>query len=288
MIAFKQSVGVVVDGFARSSQQAGGRVFFAKNQVSVRLAALQRHPHRHLAQRGASQRVGSAEGLRAKQHVDSKGSALADQAVEQQRRLLMHAIVLDKELLELVDDQQHTRHRLVRTRIAISGHVLNMMLAEQVAAFRQHPVQPLQNTQAKLPVTLDRDDSRMWQFVSDVGLELDSLLEVDQVELDLVRPIVQRDVGDQRVQETRLARPGLARNQHVLTRAAAQVQVLQLRRTRPTQGNVQAATTVPTPVLGPIRRNPLEWHFHPTRVPSMLAHVSHNLHELRRLRWTLQ
>jgi len=38
------------------------------------------------------------------------------------------------------------------------------------------------------------------QGVLGVNLELDALLEVDQVELDLVGRVAQRQVGDQRVE----------------------------------------------------------------------------------------
>ena len=56
-----------------------------------------------------------------------------------------------------------------------------------------------------------------------VGLELDALLEVDQVELDLVGAVAQGQVGDQHVQQGRLARAGLAGDQHVLRGAAAEL-----------------------------------------------------------------
>ena len=55
MVPFEQAVGVVVDRLAGPREQAGGRVLFAENQVGVGLAALQRDPHRHLADRAAGQ-----------------------------------------------------------------------------------------------------------------------------------------------------------------------------------------------------------------------------------------
>jgi hypothetical protein len=60
-----------------------------------------------------------------------------------------------------------------------------------------------------------------------VGLELDALLEVDEVELELVGAVPQRARGDHDVQQGRLARARLAREQHVLARAPAQREVLQ-------------------------------------------------------------
>ena len=75
---------------------------------------------------------------------------------------------------------------------AIAGEVLHADLAEDVAADLQLGVEPLQHAQAELALALDRDDPGVRQLVRGVGLELDALLEVDQVELDLVRAVDQR------------------------------------------------------------------------------------------------
>ena len=77
--------------------------------------------------------------------------------------------------------------------------------------------------------------------VRGVGLELDALLEVDQVELDLVGAVAQGQVGDQHVQQGRLARAGLAGDQHVLRGALAELEVLQLRRAGAAERHVDAA-----------------------------------------------
>ncbi len=114
MVALEQAVGVVVDRLAGPGQQPGGRVVFAEDQVGVGLAALQGDAHGHLADRAAGQRIGPAEGLRAQQHVDAERPALPHQPVQQQRRLLGDAVVLDEQLLELVDDQQDAGELLVR------------------------------------------------------------------------------------------------------------------------------------------------------------------------------
>jgi len=57
-----------------------------------------------LVDRAAGERVCPSERLRAEQDVEPERPALADEPVEQQRRILRNAIVLDEELLELVDD----------------------------------------------------------------------------------------------------------------------------------------------------------------------------------------
>ena len=117
--------------------------------------------------------------------------------------------------------------------VAIAGEVLHAGVAEQLAAALQLGVEPLQHAQAELALALDGDHPGVRQLVRGVGLELDALLEVDQVELDLVGAVAQRQVGDQRVQQRRFAGAGLAGDQDVLRRALAELQVLQLAWRRP-------------------------------------------------------
>jgi len=62
-------------------QQARRRVVVVHDQVGIGLVALQRDPHDHLAQRRPGQGVGPAERLRAEDHMDPEGPALADDPV---------------------------------------------------------------------------------------------------------------------------------------------------------------------------------------------------------------
>ena len=80
-----------------------------------------------------------------------------------------------------------------------------------------------------------------------VGFELDALLEVDEVELDLVGRVVERDVGDQRVQQRRLAGAGLAGDEHVLRRADAEAERLEFLGPCAADGDDQ----LPAAVAGP-------------------------------------
>ena len=89
-------------------------------------------------------------------------------------------------------------------------------------------VEPLQHAQAELALALDGDHAGVRQLVRGVGLELDAFLEVDQVQLDLVRAVAQGHVGDQGVQQRRLAGAGLAGDEHVLRGAPAELEVLEL------------------------------------------------------------
>ena len=247
MVAREQAVLVVVDRFAGAGEQAGGGVFVAEDEVGVGLAALQGDAHRHLADRAAGERVGAAERLRAQEHVDAERAALADEAVEQQRRVLGELVVGDEQLLELVDDQQRARQRRVGHGAAEAGDVLHAVLAEQLAAAAQLLVEPLEHADAELALAFDGDHAGVRQLAGGVGLELDALLEVDEVELDLIGAVVQRGIGDERVQQRRFAGARFAGDEHVLRRAHAEAQRLQLLGAGAADGDDQLAGAVVGP-----------------------------------------
>ena len=100
--------------------------------MGVGLAALQRDPDGHLAQRAPRQAERAAEALRAEQDVDAERPALPDQAVEPERGLLRQLVLLDEELLELVDDQQDAGQGRRAGGVAIAVDVLHAGLAEPV------------------------------------------------------------------------------------------------------------------------------------------------------------
>ena len=56
--------------------------------MGVGLTALQRDPDGDLSERAASQRIRSRESLTAEQHMHAKRTALADEPIQQQSRLL--------------------------------------------------------------------------------------------------------------------------------------------------------------------------------------------------------
>ena len=185
MIAFVETVGVIIDGLAGPGEQPGRRVVFAEDQVGVGLAALQGDADGHLADRAAGQGVGPAERLRAQQDVDAERPALPHQPVQQQGRILGDPIVLDKQLLELVDNQQDARQAgLGPAARNLSGPA--RPLAEQVAAGAQLGVEPFEHAEAELPLALDGHHPGVRQLGPGIGFELDALLEVDQVKFHLV------------------------------------------------------------------------------------------------------
>ena len=172
--------------------------------------------------------------------------ALANQAVEQEGAFLGDPIVLDEEFLELIDNQRISADKsgaahADESRVGIFGYLLSRHavlaiqvlaifrdgvdagLAEQVAAFLEHAIEPLQHAQAEFAFALDGNGTGVWQAVLGIRFEFNALLEVDQVQLDFIRRIVHRQVRDQRVQQRRLARAGLAGDKRVLGRALAQV-----------------------------------------------------------------
>ena len=102
--------------------------------MGVGFAALQRNAHGHLTQRAAGQAIGPAEGLRAEQHVDPERTALPHQPVHQQPAILGDLVVLDEEFLKFVDDQQDSRHRLVRLGLPIAVQILH---AEHRGTYRR-------------------------------------------------------------------------------------------------------------------------------------------------------
>ncbi len=80
-----------------------------------------------------------------------------------------------------------------------------------------------------------------------VGFEFDALLEVDEIELQFARAVVDRQVRDQGVHQRRLARTGLAGDQHVLRSALAQLQVLQLGGAGPSQRHLDLIAAIVSP-----------------------------------------
>ena len=89
--------------------------------------------------------------------------------IHHKRRLLGQLVVLDEELLELVNDQQHARHDLVGEGIAKSAHVLYAAFPEQIAAPTQFEAREWQTLQF----------APLWVFSLTAGIDND----IDQKEI---------------------------------------------------------------------------------------------------------
>ena len=176
-----------------------------------------------------------------------EGAALADEPVEDQRRILSELVILDEQLLELVDDEEDPRHRFGAAGGTEAGEVLDGQIPEQVAAPLQLAVELLKDREAELTLALDGDDAGVWQLIVVIDLELDPLLEVDEIELDLVRAVGEREIRDQRVHHRRLARAGLAGDQDVLARPLAELHVLHLLCPGRPERNVDSGGGAPRP-----------------------------------------
>src|ERR1041384_5202613 len=75
-----------------------------------------------------------------------------------------------------------------------------------------------------------------------VGLELDPLLEVDQVELDLAGTVVQRRARHQRMQEGAFPRAGFASHQQMLRSTLTESHLVQTIRAGTPDGDTQLVT----------------------------------------------
>ena len=200
-VSLEGAGGIVVDAFTGAREQARGCVVLIHDQVGIGLVALERNPDAHLAECGSGERVRAAQSLGAEEGVHSKGAALADNPVEEKGGLLRNRVVFDKELLELVDEQERTRDGFLRACLAVAGQVLDTEGAEDFAASAELVVDAFQDAECELPVTLHGNDPGMGKSVFRVALEFDALLEVDEVELDLCGAEMERKIGDEDVEQ---------------------------------------------------------------------------------------
>ena len=191
--------------------------------------------------------------------MNAKRSTLADQPVEHQRRVLTDSVVLGKELLKFVNEQKQSRHHDIGVFVSEAGNVLHALLTEQITAFLQDPVEPLQHTEPEFAVTFNRDHSSVGQGVGRVSFKLDALLEVDEIKLNFVRAVVQREIGDEDVHERRFAGTGFAGNEHVLRGSSPEPHVLQLGGSRPAERDVDTGPAVVLPQF--LRGDAVEGHF---------------------------
>ena len=128
--------------------------------------------------------------------MNAKGTPLTDDSVQQQRCRLGNLIVLNKELLKLVNDQERTGNLFRPAGTFVSWNILHAKFAEEVAPSTQLVIHTLQDTEGKLPVALDCNDSCMGQLLCSITLELHPLFEVHKIKFNLVRAAPERQVGD--------------------------------------------------------------------------------------------
>ena len=104
------TTGIVVDGFARTTEKTGGAIFFPEDQIRIGFRALQGHSDLHLPHGAAGQGVRATQSLGPHDGMDAEGTALPDDSVEEQRGVLGQFVVFNKQLLEFIDHQEDARH----------------------------------------------------------------------------------------------------------------------------------------------------------------------------------
>ena len=186
---------------------------------------------------------------------------------------LRDAIVLHKKLLKLVDDEQGPGQRRRGRRLPKTGQILSARLAEEVAAALELFVDPFQHAEPKLAVALDRDDARMRQSRGRVAFEFNAFLKVDQVELHLVRAVPEREIGDGDVEERGFSGSGFSGDERVLTRAAAEGELLKFRSPHAADRHPGLGVRRASPDLLFLRRHAGEGHFDPLSVRRPLTHA---------------
>src|ERR1700685_4396923 len=105
--------------------------------------------------------------------MQAEGSALANEAGEQERRLLGHLVFFDEKFLKFVHDEQDSRHAFAGLFIAIAVDVGNTSDAELLTASAQLRIQALEYAQAELPFAFDGHDASVRHGIFGIRLELD-------------------------------------------------------------------------------------------------------------------
>ena len=164
-VVFHEAAGVVVDRFAGAGEQAGGGVVVAEDQLRIGFGELQGDADRHLAERAAGQAARAADGLRAQQHVHAESTALTDEAVDEQRRILARACRLRRRIPGIRRRSAASAASSPRRGSAVGVEILDAGLAVEITAASQFGVEALQHAEAKLAIALDRDDPRVRQVV---------------------------------------------------------------------------------------------------------------------------
>ncbi len=170
--------------------------------------------------------------------------------------------------------------RLVRAGLAVAVYVLRVDVAELFAAL-------LEDRSSRSSTLMPNSRSLSMpmicacgQLVAGVRLELDAFLEVDEIELHLVRAVVQREIADQRMQQRRFSGAGLAGDHHVLRRAAAQLQMLQLGGAGAAEWDVEPGAAVLPPQFAVARGDAVEGHLDAAGVFRLHAGRLHDLGEV--------
>ena len=123
--------------------------------------------------------------------MNAEPSSFACQTVKNRTCLAGDLVFFSKEFLELVNYQQNARHRRVGGG-AIGSDIIHVaVLLELFPALGHFGIQPLQDAQAKLAFAVNGDNFGVRQTAVSVGLESDTLFQVNEVKPHLVGRVFQ-------------------------------------------------------------------------------------------------
>ena len=186
---------VVVDRVPGPDQPGGRVVALTEDGLGhARLGAAQRDPQGHLLVDGPQVgRERAARRLGGEQQVQAERRAPLGDIGEQPPGLPGQPVLLAEQHLELVHDHQGPRQHLPGLPPVIR-QVRDASLAAQPGPPLDLLVEPPQHREPELAVGPGGDRARVRQPFGQVGVELD-LLEVEQVELELLRRIAAARAG---------------------------------------------------------------------------------------------
>src|SRR6266568_57006 len=136
--------------------------------------------------------------------MDAKGTASAHHIIKNLRCLRGNRVVLNKEYLEFIHDQENAWQHLAGF-LPVFGQGCNFLrtlflgFVEEVSSMLDFFTQSLKDTQAKFPLALNSNDTYMRQLGIGVSLELYALFEINQVEFNLARIVGQSYASNKRM-----------------------------------------------------------------------------------------
>src|SRR5262245_22413100 len=96
----------------------------------------------------------------------------------------------------------------MRVSLSIGMQSVHIERSKQLAAFMQDSIEPAKGAQPELAFALDRDHTRMRQLRFSVTFEFNSLLEIDEIQLDLIGGVLHCQACNQDVQQRALPGAG--------------------------------------------------------------------------------
>ena len=249
---------VVVDRVPGLDQPCRGVVALAQDGLGhARLRAAQGDPQRHLLVDGPQVRgERAARRLGGQQQVQTERRAALGDVRQQPPGLPGQPVLLAEQHLELIHDHQGPGQHLTG-RPPVVGQVGHPCLTAQPGPPVDLVVEAPQHAQPELAVGARGDRAGVRQPFGQVGVELD-LLEVEQVQLQLLRRVAEGELADQHVQQVGLPHPHVPADQAVVHAADAHDEALRLALAVHADLHVQAVGGDPGPAPRPGDRDPAE------------------------------